>query len=36
VVTEVLRGERSRQAILDIEATMIQIARPSYYIVVRQ
>jgi excinuclease UvrABC nuclease subunit len=36
VVTEVLRGERSRQAILDIEATMIQIARPSYNIVVRQ
>ncbi len=36
VVTEVLRGEQARQSLLDIEATMIQIARPSYNIVVRQ
>ncbi|NJM47225.1 MAG: GIY-YIG nuclease family protein [Alkalinema sp. RU_4_3] len=36
VVAEVLRGEDARKALLDIEATMIQIARPSYNIVVRQ
>jgi excinuclease UvrABC nuclease subunit len=36
VVAEVLRGEQARQGLLDIEATMIQMARPSYNIVVRQ
>ena len=36
VVTEVLRGSRSLLYLLDIEATMIQIARPSYNIVIRQ
>jgi excinuclease UvrABC nuclease subunit len=36
IVAEVLRGNQARQSLLDIEATMIQIARPSYNIVVRQ
>ena len=36
VVTEVLRGSRSLLYLLDIEATMIQIVRPSYNIVIRQ
>lgn len=36
VVTERLAGFSAWQNMLDIEATMIQIARPSYNIVVRQ
>lgn len=36
IVTEVLRGSQALLYLLDIETTMILIARPSYNIVIRQ